>query len=133
MSPAADPGLTRVSEDGTDGRIDDTADARVVRALFAAYRDGDRAAAERLVAPDFVFTSPQDDHIDRVAWFERCFPTAARFRTQRMLTVVDAGNGAVVVRYEYELVEGGRFRNMEHLSIHEGRLVAAEVFFGGPA
>jgi ketosteroid isomerase-like protein len=129
MSPAGSPGLTGVSEN----RLDDTADARVVRALFAAYRDGDRASAERLLAPDFVFTSPQDDHIDRTAWFERCFPTADRFATQLLLTVVDAGGGHVVVLYEYELVDGGRFRNSEHLTVRDGQLAEAQVFFGGRA
>ena len=45
----------------------------VVRAAFAAYIAQDRQAAERLIADDFMFTSPQDDHIDREAFFERCF------------------------------------------------------------
>ena len=40
----------------------------------------DRDAAESLIADDFLFTSPQDDHIDRAAFFERCFPTAGRVR-----------------------------------------------------
>jgi ketosteroid isomerase-like protein len=46
----------------------------VVRASFEAYRAQDRAAAERLLADDYVFTSPQDDHIGKAAFMERCFP-----------------------------------------------------------
>lgn len=49
--------------------------ARVVRAVFEAYLAGDRAAAEQL-APNFVFTSPQGDHRDKAAYFERCFSSA---------------------------------------------------------
>jgi ketosteroid isomerase-like protein len=41
----------------------------VVRAAFAAYRAQDRAAAEQLIGEDFVFSSPQDDHVDRPAYF----------------------------------------------------------------
>lgn len=41
-----------------------------VRAFFDSYLAQDRAAAERLAAEDFVFTSPQDDHIDRATFFE---------------------------------------------------------------
>ena len=40
-------------------------DTDIVRASFDTYIAQDRAAAERLLAEDFVFTSPQDDHIDR--------------------------------------------------------------------
>lgn len=46
----------------------------IVRASFAAYVDQDREAADALLADDFVFTSPQDDHIDKATWFERCYP-----------------------------------------------------------
>jgi ketosteroid isomerase-like protein len=37
----------------------------VVRASFEAYRAQDLAAAERLLADDYVFTSRQDDHIGK--------------------------------------------------------------------
>lgn len=57
----------------------------IVRGAFEAYRAQDRDAAEPLYSPDFVFTSPQDDHIDREAFFERCFPTATRLRDQEIL------------------------------------------------
>src|SRR5437763_9679987 len=78
----------------------------IVRASFDAYRRQDRQAAERLIAPDFVFTSPQDDHIDRTAFFERCFPTADRFTTQEILELVGAGEEGVFILYEYELQTG---------------------------
>ncbi|MEV0649070.1 nuclear transport factor 2 family protein [Phytomonospora sp. NPDC050363] len=105
----------------------------VVRAVFAAYRAQDRAAAEALVAPDFVFTSPQDDRIDRAAYFERCFPTADRFLTQVLLQVVPGEGDDVFVLYEYELREGGRFRNAEVLTVRGGQVAETQVFFGGRA
>ncbi len=104
----------------------------VVRASFDAYRRQDRQAAERLIAPDFVFTSPQDDHIDRTAFFERCFPTADRFTTQEILELVGAGEDGVFILYEYELETGERHRNAEFITIRDGRLVETQVFFGGP-
>jgi hypothetical protein len=36
----------------------------------------------RLLADDYVFTSPQDDHIATAAFMASCFPTAERFATQ---------------------------------------------------
>lgn len=106
-------------------------DTDVVRASFDAYRAQDRAAIERLLAEDFVFTSPQDDHIDRAAYLERCFPTADRFTSQELLELVSVGAGGVFILYEYELASGERFRNAELITVRDGQLVETQVFFGG--
>ena len=107
------------------------APVEVVRAVLRAYLDQDRAAMDRLLAADFTFTSPQDDHIDRAAYFERCFPTADRFATHEILHLVDVGDGRALVVYEYALVDGGRYRNAERFAVRDGQLVETEVFFGG--
>ena len=107
----------------------------VVRAGLESYQALDRARSESLIADDFVFTSPQDDHIDRAAFFERCFPTADRLLSQEILAVTPTGASAagddVFVLYEYELKAGGRFRNVEVQTVRNGQIVAAQVFFGG--
>ena len=107
----------------------------VVRAGLESYQAHDRARSESLIADDFVFTSPQDDHIDRAAFFERCFPTADRLLSQEILAVTPTGASAagddVFVLYEYELKAGGRFRNVEVQTVRNGQIVAAQVFFGG--
>lgn len=103
----------------------------VVRAAFEAYRAQDLAAEERLLADDFVFTSPQDDHIDRAAFLERCFPTADRFVFQEILELVPAGPDGVVMLYEYELHSGERYRNTEYTRVRDGQLIETQVFFGG--
>ena len=105
--------------------------ADTVRAFFASYLAQDRAAAERLVAEEFVFTSPQDDHIDRAAFFERCFPTADRFKDHELLAVVPTEGDDVFVLYEYELEGGQRFRNAEVITVRDGRITQSQVFFGG--
>lgn len=103
----------------------------IVRAAFAAYLAHDRAAAEPLYAEEFTFTSPQDDHIDRAAFFERCFPTADRLVEQRMLSVRPGDGDDVFVLYEYELKTGDRHRNTEVITVRDGRIVEVQVFFGG--
>ena len=102
-----------------------------VRAFFDSYLAQDRAAAERLVADEFVFTSPQDDHIDRAAFFERCFPTADRFKDHELLAVVPTEADDVFVLYEYELEGGQRYRNAEVITVRDGRVTESQVFFGG--
>jgi ketosteroid isomerase-like protein len=103
----------------------------VVRASFDAYRRQDRAACEALLGEELAFTSPQDDHIDRQAYLERCFPTADRFSRQEILHVVRAGEHDVFVLYEYDLVAGGTYRNTEVITVVDGRIVEIQVFFGG--
>jgi ketosteroid isomerase-like protein len=102
-----------------------------VRASFDAYHSRDLETATRLLADDFTFTSPQDDHIDKTAYLERCFPTADRFTESHVLALVPAGDDSVFLFYEYELTTGERYRNVEYITIRNGQLVETQVFFGG--
>jgi ketosteroid isomerase-like protein len=102
-----------------------------VRASMDAYRDQDLEAATRLLAEDFTFTSPQDDHIDKSAYLERCFPTADRFTASEIVAIVPAGDDSVLVLYEYELTNGECYRNTEYITVRNGQLVETQVFFGG--
>ena len=103
----------------------------VVRAAFEAYRSQDLVAEARLLADDFVFTSPNDDHIDKAAFLERCFPTADRFVSQEIVELVAVGADGVFMLYEYELHDGARYRNVEHITVRDEQLVETQVFFGG--
>ena len=105
--------------------------AETVRAFFASFLAQDRAAAERLVDEEFVFTSPQDDHIDRAAFFDRCFPTADHFKEHELLTVVPADGDDVFVLYEYQPEDGQRYRNAEVITVRDGKVTESQVFFGG--
>lgn len=105
--------------------------AEVVRACFASYVNQDQQAAQRLIADGFVFTSPQDDHIDRAAFFERCFATMGRLRSQELLKVVPSDGDDVFVLYEYELRTGERYRNVEVLTVRDDKVIETQVFFGG--
>ncbi|SES48891.1 SnoaL-like domain-containing protein [Streptomyces sp. yr375] len=105
----------------------------VVEAAFRCYRSQDRAAALPLYADDFTFTSPQDDHIGKAAFFERCFPTADRMTEQRLLhvTTADADAELVFAYYEYRLTTGARHRNVEAITVRDGLIREVQVFFGG--
>jgi ketosteroid isomerase-like protein len=103
----------------------------VVEAAFEYYGSQNRDAALALYADDFSFTSPQDDHIDKATFFERCFPTADRFKEQRLLRVTPADEELVFVYYEYELTTGDRHRNIEAITVRDGLIQEVQVFFGG--
>ncbi len=105
--------------------------ADIVRACFESYVRQDRDRAEGLIGDPFVFTSPQDDHIDRATYFERCFPTTDRLRRHELLHVTPTDGDDVFVLYEYELTTGEVFRNTEVLTVLDGQIVDTQVFFGG--
>jgi ketosteroid isomerase-like protein len=102
-----------------------------VRASFHAYIAQDRTTAQRLLAEDFVFTSPQDDHIGKAEYLKRCFPTADRFSSQEILQLAGVGDDGVFIMYEYELKTGERYRNTEFITVRDGQLAETQVFFGG--
>ncbi|MCU1577944.1 MAG: hypothetical protein JWP19_148 [Rhodoglobus sp.] len=104
---------------------------QVVRDSMAAYYAGDAAAGAALLAENFVFSSPQDDHIDKAAYMERCFPTADRFISHDILAVHEIDDENVFLFYEYELATGERFRNSEVVTVRDGLIVETQVFFGG--
>ena len=47
------------------------------KAIYDAYVAKNRAAAERLVADDFHFTSPLDNRLNRESYFTICWPNRA--------------------------------------------------------
>ncbi|MDB5076044.1 MAG: nuclear transport factor 2 family protein [Chloroflexi bacterium] len=84
---------------------------------------------EDLLGPDFTFTSPYDDHIDRTSYFDRCWPNNDMFRAVHVEKVFDDGDEAFV-RYRAELKTGVNFRNTEFFRFEGGRIREIEVYFG---
>lgn len=101
----------------------------LVRAILSAYVEKDRAAAERLIASDFHFTSPNDNRIDREGYFRRCWPGSERFKRHDVRRIFVEGDDAFVT-YEVELDTGKQFRNTEFLRTKDGQITEVEVYFG---
>ena len=101
----------------------------VVRDCFEAYRTKDRALIESVLAPDFTFTSPYDDAIDRDEYFRRCWPNAGRIKAHVLERVDDVGD-EVVVRYLCRTVDGKEFRNVETFVVRDGLITSVSVYFG---
>ncbi|MHA7143751.1 nuclear transport factor 2 family protein [Arthrobacter sp. TmT3-37] len=101
-----------------------------VRRFVRAFQEQDRAAAESLMADGFDFTSPQDDHLDKDAWLERCFPSADHFDRPAVTLQLTEVGGVVLHRYEYD-VDGRTYRNVEASRVRDGLVHEVEVYFGG--
>jgi ketosteroid isomerase-like protein len=100
----------------------------IVRDSYQAYVDKDRDRMEALIGDDFHFTSPLDNRIDRVTYFERCWPNSAAIAGFDFVQLAPVGE-RVFVTYE-GWTKSKRFRNTEVLTVRNGQIVEVEVYFG---
>jgi hypothetical protein len=103
----------------------------VATAMFDAHLAQNAPAASALLTDDFRFASPQDDHIDKTTWLEKCFPTIEHFADFEMLEIVNGNPTTVFVRYRYRLADDSEFTNMESLVIRDNKVAEVSVHFGG--
>jgi ketosteroid isomerase-like protein len=101
----------------------------VIRMCLAAYKSKDRQIVEGLLTDDFHFTSPYDDEIDRVTYFERCWPNSEQFRDVTVERIVEQGDGAYTT-YKVLTNDGREFRNTEFMTFDGGRIDHVDVYFG---
>ena len=98
----------------------------IARAAYEAYVAKDRAAIERWIAPDFHFTSPLDNRIDRATYFARCWPNSETINDFDFINLVADGD-KVFVTYEGRHADGRVFRNTEIVTVHQNQIVDVEV------
>ena len=102
---------------------------RIVQAALQAYVDKDRNAIEGLLAKDFHFSSPLDNHLTREKYMARCWPNSEKMANFDCIYEAEDGDRAFVV-YEAETTGKKRFRNSEVHTVRDGKLVSTEVYFG---
>ncbi len=103
--------------------------AKMVRNLYTAYLDRRKDIVGAMLTEDFTFSSPQDDHIDRATYFERCWPNEPELNAFDIEFLVVRGDEAVV-RYRAEMTDGKAFRNIESFRFDGDRIAAVDVYFG---
>src|ERR1700744_3166316 len=101
----------------------------VAKRCYQAYVDKDHAAIEALIAEDFHFTSPLDNRIDRETYFERCWPNSQSITGFKLLHLAQDGD-RVFVTYQGSVRDRPDFQNTEILTVRDGQLMEAEVYFG---
>jgi hypothetical protein len=105
--------------------------AELARRYYRAFEARDRTFFETHMDDAFTFTSPYDDHIDREAFFERCWPNGDQIKHFHFDAIAVNGD-TVFVLYRCETKSGDVFRNTEVLSFERNRLKSVDVFFGDP-
>ena len=103
--------------------------AGIVKTYYDSYPARDREAIEAVVAEDFHFTSPLDNHIDRWTYFDRCWPNGEAMAAIDIERLTLDGDHAFVT-YAFLLKDGRRSRNTEVLTVKHGQITEVEVYFG---
>src|SRR5262245_41128603 len=99
----------------------------LARGYYRAFERHDRAFMEQHLAENFTFTSPFDDHIDRDAYFRRCWPKEPLHQKFDFVTVMGEGD-KVFVGYDCTMHmpnsthPAARFRNAELMTFQNGKL-----------
>jgi hypothetical protein len=101
----------------------------VVKRCYQAYIDNDRVAIEALIATDFHFSSPRDNRLDRTTYFARCWPASEHITDFKLLHLMPDGE-CVFITYQGSLDGRPGLQNTEILTVRNGQLVEAEVYFG---
>jgi ketosteroid isomerase-like protein len=122
-------GNVRVSRQFKEMGMTTTKASEIVRRVFSAYEQNDRAQVEAVLAEDFTFSSPPDPHLDRAGYFERCWPNSKAIKTFRFRKILE-DNGEVFVTYELEKADGSRGRNTEYFVVDGDKITRCEVYFG---
>jgi ketosteroid isomerase-like protein len=109
----------------------------LARGYYDAYERHDRAFMENCLAPGFTFTSPFDDHIDRDAYFRRCWPDKPLHQKFGFVALMQDGDKVFVaydatMRLPNTVHPAAAFRNAELLTFENRKLKSVEVFFGDP-
>jgi ketosteroid isomerase-like protein len=103
---------------------------QLVRKYYAAWETKDWRPVDILLADDFTFSSPLDDHISKSAFKAQCWESQKdfieRFDLQR---VFGRGNEAFVM-YLGRTKNGKTFRNVEYLRLRDDKVEAIECYFG---
>jgi ketosteroid isomerase-like protein len=104
--------------------------AATIRKYYAAWEKKDWGALNTLVASDFTFSSPFDDHISKSSYKKGCWDTQAKLIERFDLQQVIASGNDGFVLYVCHTKAGKTFRNVEYFRFAEGKVLAVECYFG---
>jgi hypothetical protein len=115
---------------GAGGRSNATKE-EMIRAYYSGWEKKQWSTIESLLADEFTFTSPNDDdHINKRAFKERCWPTAEWIVMIEMECVVVHGDDGFA-KYLLRTKDGKLLRNTEYFKFADEKVKEIEVYFGG--
>src|SRR5580704_10232448 len=102
----------------------------IIRKYYATWETKDWHSLDALLADDFTFSSPVDDHISKSAFKKGCWDTQIAFIERHDLKHVLGTGDEAFVMYVCHTTNGKAFRNVEYLRLKSGHVNAIECYFG---
>ena len=103
---------------------------QTIRKYYAAWERKDWHALNMLLADDFTFTSPNDDHDSRSLYKTRCWdPNADLIGHFDLQLIAGSGNDALVM-YVLHIKNGKTIENAEHFHMRDGKVASVRCYFG---
>lgn len=102
----------------------------VVRAYYAAWGTKDWPTMDALLADAFTFSSPQDDHLTKQEFYDRCWLVAKdAFVDVTIVTLMQQGN-EFMLRCTSPFVNGVLNRTAEYLRVENGKIAEVDGYWG---
>jgi hypothetical protein len=103
----------------------------VVRKYYAAWETKDWHPVDILLADDFTFSSPLDDHINKSDFKAGCWDTQIAYIDRFDLKQMIATDNEAFVMYVCHTTNGKTLQNVEYFQIRGDMVKAVECYFGG--
>jgi ketosteroid isomerase-like protein len=102
-----------------------------VRKYYAAWDTKDWHSIDILLAVDFTFSSPLDDHLSKSDFKAGCWDTQMAYIDRFDLKQVIGTESDAFVLYVCHTTNGKTFRNVEYFQLRDDKVKAVECYFGG--
>jgi SnoaL-like protein len=102
-----------------------------IRKYYAAWETKGWHPVDILLADDFTFSSPLDDHISKSDFKAGCWDTQIAYIDRFDLKQVIGTDNEAFVMYVCHTTNGKTFRNVEYFQLREDKVKAVECYFGG--
>ena len=122
--------MTTLLPDGGNNNTDNSqANQKLIKAYYTAYEKDDWSILNSILAEEFIFNSPNDDHIDLETYKERCWPNAINTERFDIEKLIIDGDEAFVT-YNGWTNDGRLFRNTEYFKFKDGKIKENSCYFG---
>ena len=132
LALVATAGFRQIAEARTEVGLSPKGD-ELIRKYYAAWERKEWNNLDALLAEDFTFSSPLDDHISKSAYKHGCWDTQSDLIKQFDLQQLTGSTGHAFVMYVCHTTNGRTFRNVEYFQLRDDKVKAVECYFGGKA
>ncbi len=103
---------------------------RLIRNYFTAWQNRDWDFVESELAAGFTFTSPNDEHLGKDEYKQKCWDAIEEIEDYEIVTMIEQSDEAFI--WYKSRINGENVQNAEHFAFEDGKIKAVTVFFGRP-